>query len=109
MPTQKTEIPAGAKVPQDHRPAKDDAEGPQDFTTEWEGHEYTIAGESLDDAELLEFFTDNNFIGALRAMLGPKQWAEYKKRARNEQGRVTASGASEFLDHLLKEAERKNS
>lgn len=102
-------IPENVKQPADHRPAKDEVTGPQGFTVEWDGHEYFIEGENLDDAELLEFITDNNFIGALRAMIGPKQWAEYKKRARNESGKVTATGASEFLDHLLKEAERKNS
>jgi hypothetical protein len=111
-------IPAEAKKPQDHQPAKEDVTGPKDVTVYWpprsedEGvtsHEYLIAGENMDDAELLEYFTDENFIGALRIMLGRKQWLAYKDHARLEDGRVTASGAAEFLNHILKEVKRGNS
>lgn len=110
-------IPAGAKQPSDHQPAKEDVEGPKDTTVYWPpqaedgaaSYEYTIEAEALDDAELLEYFTDENFIGALRIMLGPKQWLAYKDRARLENGRVTASGAAEFLNHVLAEVKRGNS
>jgi len=107
-PTKKTAIPADVKKPQDHAPAKEDVTGPKDVTVEWNGHEYTIAGEALDDAELLEYFTDENFIGALRLMLGDAQWRAYKDNERNEAGRVTASGASEFLTHALEAVKRGN-
>lgn len=104
---------AGAKVPVDHQPAKEDVTGPKDTIITWpaneDGHEYLIEAEAMDDAELLEYFTDENFIGALRIMLGPKQWAEYKDRARGTNGRVTASGAAEFLNHTLAEMKRLNS
>lgn len=108
-PTKKTTIPAGAKKPQDHAPAKEDVTGPKDVTVEWNGNEYLISGEALDDAELLEYFTDENFIGALRSMLGDKQWKSYKDNERNEAGRVTASGAAEFLGHAMEEVKRGNS
>jgi hypothetical protein len=112
-------IPAGAKKPTDHQPAKEDVTGPQDTTVVWPpqetaedgvvSHEYFIAGENLDDAELLEYFTDQNFVGALRIMLGPEQWAAYKENARLASGRVTASGAAEFLEYVLQEVKRGNS
>jgi hypothetical protein len=113
-------VPAGARMPADHQSPKEDVEGPQDTTVTWPplseetedgavSHEYFIAGENLDDAELLEYFTDENFIGALRIMLGREQWNAYKERSRLESGRVTASGAAEFLNHVLKEVKRGNS
>jgi hypothetical protein len=108
MAEKKSAIPANAKKPQDHQPAKADVTGPKDVTVEWNDHEYTIAGEALDDAELLEFFTDENFIGALRLLLGDKQWKAYKEHERNEAGRVTASGAAEFLGHALEAVKRGN-
>jgi hypothetical protein len=111
-----TSIPAGAKRPADHQPAKEDVTGPADTLVRWpkeaEGvttHEYLIAAENLDDAELLEYFTDENFIGALRIMLGREQWLAYKEHARLENGRVTASGAADFLNHILAEVKRGNS
>jgi hypothetical protein len=110
-------IPAGAKRPADHQPAKEDVTGPKDTLVRWPAeeqdgattHEYLIAAENLDDAELLEYFTDENFIGALRIMLGREQWLAYKEHARLENGRVTASGAAEFLNHILTEVKRGNS
>jgi hypothetical protein len=108
-----TAVPAGAKLPQDHQSAKEDVTGPKDTIITWpaneDGHEYLIAGEAMDDAELLEHFTDENFVGALRIMLGPQQWKQYKDRARDNAGRVTASGAAEFLNHVLAEMKRLNS
>jgi hypothetical protein len=109
-------VPAGAKLPQDHQSAKEDVSGPRDTIVAWppleEGvvsHEYLIAGEAMDDAELLEYFTDENFVGALRIMLGPAGWNAYKENSRNAAGKVTASGAAEFLNHVLTEVKRGNS
>lgn len=109
-------VPAAAKAPQDHQPAKEEATGPKDTVITWPplsedgvSHEYLIAGENLDDAELLEYFTDDNYIGALRIMLGAEGWAAYKENSRNANGKVTASGAAEFLEHILAEVKRGNS
>lgn len=112
-----TVVPADAKQPLDHQPAKEDVTGPKDVIVTWPppsedgtlSYEYLIAGENLDDAELLEYFTDENFVGALRIMLGPKGWAAYKDNARSASGRVTASGAADFLNHILEEVKRGNS
>lgn len=104
-----TSIPANVKKPNDHQPAKEDVEGPVSTDVEWEGHVYTVDADALDDAELLEFFTDENFVGALRLLLGGKQWNEYKERARDEKGRVKATEAAKFLFHVADEVKRKNS
>jgi hypothetical protein len=109
-------VPAGAKQPMDHQSAKEDATGPKDVTVWWppvegaaESHSYFISGEALDDLELLETFNDGNFAKALQMLLGPEGWQAYKDNNRNERGRVTASGAAEFLEHALKEVKRGNS
>lgn len=102
-----TEKAKTVKTPQDHQ--KEEAAGVKDVTVEWHGHEYLITGEAIDDAEVLEFLTDNNMIGALRQLLGPKVWAEYKERERNGRGRVTASGATEFTTHIFETVKRGNS
>lgn len=103
---------AGATVPEDHQPAKSDVRKLADTPVEWAGKEYLIEAEAMDDMELLEDLSDGNFISALRSMLGPQQWADYKEEHRDpDTGRVKVSdaGASEFLDHCLKELKRKNS
>jgi hypothetical protein len=100
--------PAGAKLPMDHQPAKEDVTGPKDVTVEWRGHDYLIPGEALDDLELIEAFTDQNYVIALRRLLGDGYTA-YKEHARNEKGRVLASTSAEFLEHCLAEVKRGNS
>lgn len=104
-----SKIPAGAKVPDDHRSAKEEVNGVEDTVVEWNGVEYTVKAEDMDDAELMEYFTDENFIGALRILVGADGWAKYKANERDERGRVSASGASEFLGHVLSEVKAKNS
>lgn len=53
----KTQIPAGAKRPQDHRPAsvKTDIEQ-ADLAVTYDGHDYTIGYDRLNDIELIEAF-----------------------------------------------------
>lgn len=105
----RAKVPAGAKQPADHRPAKDDVNGPKDTTVEWQGHKYLIKGENMDDVELVEHFTDDNFVGALRLMLGPQGWRDYKEKSRGENGRVSVVDTREFLEFVLDEIKRKNS
>lgn len=105
----KSKIPAGARKPADHQSAKEDVEGPQDQVFEHEGVEYTVSGDSLDDAELLEHFTTNNFVGALMKLLGLEQWVQWKEAHRDpETGRVKASDAAQFLNIAMEKLKRKN-
>lgn len=102
-------VPAGAKLPSDHQSAKEEVKGAEFWIIEWKGHEYTIARESFDDVEVVEYFTDDNIVGALRLILTPEEWAKYKERSRNEQGRSSFKEASEFLEHIMNELQAKNS
>lgn len=105
----KSKIPAGAKIPDDHRSAKDEVNGADDTVVTWNGVDYVVKAEDMDDAELLEYFTDENFVGAVRILVGADGWAKYKNAERNESGKVTASGTAEFLGHVLAEVKAKNS
>lgn len=104
-----SKVPAGARRPADHQSAKEDVEGPQDQVFEHDGVTYTVSGDALDDAELLEHFTTNNFVGALMKLLGLEQWAEWKEANRDpESGRVKASDAAKFLSVAMDKLKRKN-
>lgn len=106
----KSKIPANVRRPSDHQSAKEDVAGPTDVEFVHEGTTYVVEGGALDDAELMEYFTSQNFVGALMKMLGNQQWMEWKNRNRDEEtGRVPASAAAKFLEFALKEVKRKNS
>lgn len=106
----KTAVPAGAKLPSDHKPAKSEVEGEPTYVVEWKGHDYEIPRDNLNDAELLEFFTDDNFVGAIRKLIGMEGWKLYKIRHRDrETGRIDVEDTSDFLNHILQEVDRKNS
>lgn len=105
----KSRVPAGARRPADHQSAKEDVEGPQDQTFEHDGVEYVVSADALDDAELLEHFTTNNFVGALMKLLGLEQWVQWKEKNRDEEtGRVKASDAAKFLTAAMDKLKRKN-
>lgn len=110
-------IPANARKPQDRKPsAKDDAQGPADVTVEWNGHEYTVAGDAFDDLEFLDAIVEAEELGsevaafrAAKALLGVEVWNAYRANERGENGRVKASGFMELFAHIMEEAQRKNS
>lgn len=108
----KSRIPSNVKRPDDHQSAKEDVTGPVEYVivdpvTE---DEYTIDRDALDDAELMEHFTTDNFVGALIQMLGYEQWAKWKTANRDEEsGRVRTEPAARFLKYALGELKRKNS
>lgn len=64
----------------------------------YKGHQYTIARENVDDVEIFELIEDGKSLSALRAMVGPVQWARFKDDARNDQGRVTMTEMNDFLN-----------
>lgn len=106
----RAKVPAGAKVPQDHRSAKDEVEAPDYYDFEWKGHTYRVEREALDDVEVMEYLTDQNTVGALKLMLGQKLWDTYKKNNRDENtGRVKATEATDFVNHIFEELNAKNS
>ena len=107
-PATASKIPANAKRPDDHRTAKAEV-GAQDTVVEWKGVEYVVEADNMDDAELLEYFTDENFVGAVRILVGMEGWTRYKAAEKEEHGKVSATGTAEFLGHVLAEVKAKNS
>lgn len=75
------DIPDGVKQPQDYRKpaAQIEAEG-DDVTIDYDGKQYTLPG-SLDDADgdVMDAIDDEKLSYALRALLGPAQWKQFKK------------------------------
>lgn len=49
-----------------------------DVTFSFEGHDYTVDIDGVRDVEFLEAFEDGKMITAIRTLMGPKQWAEFK-------------------------------
>ena len=105
-------MPAAAPKPQDHLPAKNDVK-PEEITVSYEGEEYTVSTDVLDDVEILERLDRATFnpVGALRLMLGFDQWEKFKanKLRLSKADRVTVSDTAEFLNALLEKVQAGNS
>lgn len=114
--TKKPTIPANAKKPQDRQTAKKDVL-PDAVHVEWEGQDYTIESEAFADAEVLEYLVEAQagqgqyFILALKTLLGPQQWVQYKQhtKANADSGRVSSQAAREFFEHVMKAGGSGNS
>ena len=100
-----TTIPAGAKVPEDHKKtaAQIEAEGIPTTDVEWRGLTFTVPTDPDDwSVEAVQAFErGRNFVG-LETVLGPKQWAEFMKtkpRKRDGMDVFDAIAASLGLDN----------
>lgn len=67
--------PSGARAA-----AKAEKDGPKRLTVDFRGHEYVMDGEQVGTVEVFEAIEDENYIRALRGMLGREQWTVYKAR-----------------------------
>lgn len=82
-PAQKLAARRGAKAPQDHKTAvatarHQEADGEESIVTvQWEGLELTCYGDNI-TGETLEELETGNIHKAVRALLGPEQWAQVK-------------------------------
>lgn len=100
------EIPEGVKLPSDRQPRKNEAkpDEAQAVPFTFGDHDYVIPPEAFDDIEVVEQLEDENYVLALRQILGKAQWNRYKANERNEQtGRVSADRSKEFLEVLFRE------
>lgn len=110
----KTQIPAGAKRPQDHRPAsvKTDIEQ-ADLAVTYDGHDYTIGYDRLNDIELIEAFgriedADGDGLAqsiavlrALTMMLGDEQYAQLKADQKAAHGTCSAEAVGGLFRAIM--------
>lgn len=88
-----------AKKPQDHK-VKDDAKS-TDATITWNGNDYTISAEAMDNLELFEAIEENRHLTAMKGFLGTDQWNRFKDSCRDAAGRVPMSDAEDFLQKVM--------
>lgn len=92
---EKTKIPKGAKVPQDHKSAKADVvDGDKGTVVEFEGKEYTAqrtAEEVGSDLDLMDMLSEGNIIPVLKSIYGLPQWNKFKKDFRDPETGITDS------------------
>lgn len=55
------------------------------YEYEFDGKTYKFDRDNTDDVEILEAFEDGKMITALRAILGPEQWATFKSKKRSSE------------------------
>ena len=67
------------------------------------GEEYTVRGDALDDVEILELLEDEQYIKALRRMVGLDNWNRFKESVRTDDGRVPAKELESFLQRVMEE------
>lgn len=88
------------KQPQDHLPAKAEAKsGP--VHVPFDGVDYQIDRENINNLELFEFIEDEQYIKAIRGFLGLDQWAKFKDSQRDDQDRVSAAKFEDFLNAVM--------
>lgn len=94
------------KQPEDHKAkaldaAKAEATGEaQPVSFVFDGETYTIDADAADDLELMEHIEREKYLLAIAGYLGAEQWQRYKDKYRKPNGRVSASGAGDFLQAL---------
>lgn len=71
-------MPRPVAVPNDPEP-EPEVQAARIVSVDYEGHTYTFDADTV-TIDALEDFENQKYIRALRAILGPEQWAEYKTR-----------------------------
>lgn len=74
-------------------------------TFTYEGVQYTLRGDSMEDVELVELLEDEKYISLLRKLVGPAKWAEFKDSVRTEDGRVPLEALRGFLEIVMEKAD----
>lgn len=100
-------MPATPRKPQDHLPAKTLPSAPADRVrmVTWEGREYSIDPQIMDDLVFMELLADMEtkpyLVAKLVAkILGEEQWEQFKTNHADDQGRIPSARVGEFFDAL---------
>ena len=105
MTVTKTTVPAGAKLPTDHKPKGDGT-----TSVEWAGKAWKVNNEAFDDMDFLEAAELNQYVTCGNLMLGSKQYQEFKKHiADPTTGKSKASEFIRFIDYASDTYQAKNS
>jgi len=78
------------------------------FKFDFNGAEYEVYFEDLQDLELLEYFAEGMVPQGLKVLLGDEQYQAFKDNNRNARGRVPAEVAGQFIDALYEAGGLKN-
>lgn len=104
---------AGAKTPtdrQDAAPVEKKARNvrvlPGEVRLEWEGQEYVLEPDVMDDVDLILALEQNRNMTALVQLLGNAQWERFRAAHRADNGRVPVSEAEVFLTSLVDELQK---
>ena len=93
--TARKSIPAGVKQPEDRKPKQADT-----FTVEWEGHEYVLEREGMEDIFFLNLLRQNDFAAAMPLLLGDEQWEAFTRNHHSRERRLTVTRMGEFFEHV---------
>jgi hypothetical protein len=70
-------------------------------TFEYNGVEYKVASNAMDNLELFEAVEDEKFLTAARGFVGKEQWEKFKDSHRTPDGRVPMEPVEGFLEALM--------
>lgn len=99
-----TTAPKSAKQPEDHKPKGGDAKAEAlgaPIVVEHDGETYEIDRANANNLELMEFAEDGKYLSAMRGYIGLSQWAAFKDKYRDDQGRVDPEQFEPFLDAVM--------
>lgn len=91
-------VPKTAKKPTDHA-AKAEAKG-EDITFDFDGTQYVIPRDTVDNVELFELIEDGKNFQVARMFVGAKQWDAFKDSVRLPDGRVPGEPTDRFLNAI---------
>lgn len=102
---------AGAKTPTDRKAADENRVRkvrvlPDEVRLEWDGDEYVLEPDVMDDVDLILALEQNRQMTALVQLLGSTQWEHFRSTHRADNGRVPVSEAEAFLTDLVKELQK---
>lgn len=101
---------AGAKTPTDRKTEDKKVRRvrvlPDSVKLEWDGDDYELQPDVMDDVELILALEQNRQVTALVQLLGNQQWERFKVSHRGDNGRVPYSEAEAFLLALTKELQK---
>lgn len=73
----------------------------REVTIEYNGEEYTVRQDALDDVEMLEAVEDERYVTVIRKVVGKDQWTKFKESVRTADGRVPTKPFEEFLSIVM--------